>query len=328
MVEVLPRDEVTRNATIMRRRDRLADHQPQPFPEFSSMEERDTNLHSLLSRARAAEQGGDERAGDLYAEALDCDPACLEAHNALERLNHARRFSRWMRINCNIHPDDDIFRFFARDGQSRNPVRDYLADGWRTLSELMVLLERLDQPLLKTASMLEFASGFGRFTRHLAPLLPGRLRCADILPGSMAFAREQFGVQTLESSFEPESMDYPARHELVFVLSLFTHLPVADWQRWLRSLARAVEPGGLLLLSFHNEGVAGDFGVTLDDAGCFFTPSSESPSLDPQRYGTTFTTRDVVEREIQAALGVAPELYQPLAFWVGQDAVAIRIPRR
>lgn len=281
---------------------------------------------ALLARARAAEAAGSETAGDLFAQALDRDPACLEAHNALERLAHPRRFSHWMRINCTIHPDDDIFRFFVRDGHSRNPVRDYLADGWRTLSELMVLLERLERPLLQTTHMLEFASGFGRFTRHLAPLLPGRLTCADILPGSMPFAREQFGVETLESSFEPETLRFPRRYDLVFVLSLFTHLPVGDWRRWLQALAGAVEPGGILLLSFHNERVAGDYGVELDTEGCFFATSSESPSLDPERYGTTLTTRAVVEREIVEALGVEPVLYQPLAFWVGQDAVAIRLP--
>lgn len=285
------------------------------------------STEALLKRARAAESAGEPDAGDLFAEAFSRDPACLEAHNALERLGHPARFGHWMRINCTIHPDDDIFRFFARDGHSRNPVRDYLADGWRTLSELMVLLERLDRPLMKTGSMLEFASGFGRFTRHLAPLLPGRVTCADVLPGAMDFAREQFGVTTFESGFEPERLEFPDRYELVFVLSLFTHLPVADWRRWLKALASAVKPGGLLVLSFHSERVAEDYGVELGADGCFFAASSESPSLDPERYGTTLTTRAVVEREIRDALGFEPVLYQPLAFWVGQDAVIISVPR-
>lgn len=283
------------------------------------------SMQQLLRQAATSEASDPEQAGALYAQLLRQYPACLEAHNALERLGHAERFSHWMRINCRIHPDDDIFAFIARSPGSTNPIRDYLADGWRTLSELMVLLERLDRPLLKTDSMMEFACGFGRFTRHLAPLLPGRVSCADILPGSVKFVREQFCVQSFESAMNPEQLRFPNRYELVFVLSLFTHLPVSAWRAWLRTLAAAVEPGGLLLLSFHNEQAAAEFGVSFDDSGIFFQASSESPTLNANQYGTTLTTRAVIESEIAAALETPIALYQERAFWVGQDAVAIRV---
>lgn len=290
------------------------------------MSRQETSITALLTRARELEAADPAAAGDLYLQALEQDPSSLEASNGLERTGHPRRYSHWMRINCTLHPQDDIFAFFCREPSSLNPVRDYLADGWRTLSELMVLLERVGRPLMSMESVLEFASGFGRFTRHLAPLLPGRLTCADVLPGAMAFAAEQFRVATMESSFEPESLEFARQHDLVFVLSLFTHLPVADWGRWFKALARATRPGGLLLISFHNEGAAADFGIEFDARGEFFAASSESPSLDADQYGTTFTTRAVVEREIFSALGLEPLLYQPLAFWVGQDAVLIRLP--
>lgn len=288
------------------------------------METAESN-QQLLRRAATIEAEDPAGAGALYAQALRRDPACLDAHNALERLSHPERFSHWMRINCRIHPDDDIFGFIARSPGSTNPIRDYLADGWRTLSELMLLLEALDRPLLKTARVLEFACGFGRFTRHLAPVLPGRVTCADVLPGSVAFVREQFGVEAFESAMKPEQVRFPDRYELVFVLSLFTHLPVPAWRPWLQALAGAVEPGGLLLLSFHNEQAAAEFGVAFDDSGIFFQPSSESPKLDANQYGTTLTTRAVIESEIAAALSLPIALYRERAFWVGQDAVAIRI---
>ncbi|MFP4208498.1 MAG: class I SAM-dependent methyltransferase [Wenzhouxiangella sp.] len=282
-------------------------------------------INQLLRQAAALETRQPEQAGDLYAEALRKEPGCLQAHNALERLGHRERFSHWMRINCRIHPDDDIFAFIARSPGSTNPIRDYLADGWRTLSELMLLLEALDRPLLKTENMLEFACGFGRFTRHLAPILPGRVSCADVLPGSVDFVAEQFGVTAFPSAFKPDQVRFPDRYELVFVLSLFTHLPVPAWRAWLQALAGAVRPGGLLLLSFHNEPAAAEFGVNFDDSGIFFQPSSESPCLDTACYGTTLTTRAVVESEITAALKTPILLYRERAFWVGQDAVAIRI---
>jgi SAM-dependent methyltransferase len=283
------------------------------------------SMQQLLRQAAATEIRDPNQAGALYAQLLRQYPACLEAHNALERLEHAERFSHWMRINCRIHPDDDIFAFIANSPGSTNPIRDYLADGWRTLSELMILLETLDRPLLKTSSVLEFACGFGRFTRHLAPLLRGRVSCADVLPGSVDFVREQFGVHAFESTMSPDQLRFPDRYELVFVLSLFTHLPVSAWRGWLQTLATAVQPGGLLLLSFHNEQAAAEFGVSFDDSGIFFQSSSESPTLDANQYGTTLTTRKVIESEITAALDTPIALFRERAFWVGQDAVAIRI---
>lgn len=285
-------------------------------------------VEDLLTQARTLEATEPGKAGDLYAQALRRQPSLLEAHNAMERLGHADRYSHWMRFNCQIHPDDDIFRFIAGSPGSYNPVRDYLSDGWRTLSELMLLLEAVDQPLSKTDHMLEFACGYGRFTRHLAKILPGRVTCSDVLPDAVDFARQQFGVQGFYSDMQPERVQFPQRYDLVFVLSLFTHLPVEAWQAWLQTLAGAVKPGGLLLLSFHNEQAAAEFGVAFDDSGIFFQPSSESRTLEGSQYGTTLTTRAVVEREIETALARPITLYGERAFWVGQDAVLVRIEPR
>ena len=284
----------------------------------------DPSVSDLLAEAARLEAQDRLAAGRLYLDALQRDPANLTAHNSLERLEDPKRYSAWMRVNCTIHPNDDIFNFIAREPFSHNPVRDYLADGWRTMSETMQVLEQVDRPLTGVSSMLEFASGFGRFTRHLARALPGRVTCSDVLPGSGDFAREQFGVKAFESSFEPEAIEFPERYDVVFVLSLFTHLPVPAWNAWLRALGGAVAPGGVLLFSVHSEELAREeLGVTLNDEGYCFLPHSESPTLDPEKYGTTLTTRQLVVDQVRAALGVEPALYQPGAFWVGQDAVAV-----
>lgn len=287
-----------------------------------------TSIGQALERAAELEADKPQAAADLYAELLERDPACVAASNGLERLGDPRRFSAWMRVDCTIDPRDDLLGFIARGPHGQNPIRAYLADGWRTLSELMLLLEQLDRPLLRFDSVLEFACGYGRFTRHLARALPGRVAAADILPGSVEFVGRQFGVEAFPSSFEPDQIRFPRRYGLVFVLSLFTHLPVEDWGRWLKVLASAVAPGGLLIFTVHSESLAAAHGVRFDDSGVHFVPSSESPSLDPARYGTTFTTRAVVEHELQQALGQAPLDYAADSFWVGQDAVVVAVPGR
>ncbi len=252
--------------------------------------------------------------------------ALLAAHNALEREGGPDAMGHWMRVNCLIHPDDDIFAFFANHALARNPVREYLSDGWRTLSELMVLLEGVDRPLLRMGQVLEFGAGFGRFTRHLARVLPGRLTAADVLPGTTEFLRDTFGVKSFASARDPAGLRFPGQYDLVFVLSVFTHLPPRQWAPWLRALEGALAPGGLLVLTVHNEEFSRGLGVRFDEDGTKFLASSESPSVDGEVYGTTLTTRAWAEAEVARALGRPARAYAERAFWHGQDAVVIERP--
>lgn len=280
---------------------------------------------SMLARALEIEDTQPAEAAQLFANVLMIDPAQLSAHNALERMHAAQRYSRWMQVNCVIDPRDDIYRFFANHEIAKNPIREYLSDGWRTLSELMLILEAVDKPLLKTGSVLEFAAGFGRFTRHLAAAMPGRVTCSDVMPGSVEFLREQFRVEGFESSHDPAKIILPAKYQLVFVLSMFTHLPIRMWEPWLIALQRAVEPGGLLVFSVHNEAFARELGVDFGADGTHYISSSESPSIDGGTYGTTFTTKQFVEDVVSSVFATKPLFYKPKGFWHGQDGVVVRV---
>ncbi len=251
----------------------------------------------------------------------------LAAHNERERARAPGYYGGWMNIDCVIDPRDDIFRFFASHPIAADPIREYLSDGWRSLSELLLVLNSIERSLTACGSVLEFAAGFGRFTRHLVKAIPGRLTCSDVIPGTVDFLREEFEVEGFYSSTEPEALTIPGRYELVFVLSLFTHVPPHRWGAWLRTLHSAVAPGGVLVVSVHNEARARGLGVTFDETGAHFIASSESPSLDAAAYGTTFTTRRFAERQVAAAFPRSKAHYREIAFWDGQDAIAIEKAR-
>lgn len=250
-------------------------------------------------------------------------PAILAEHNARELACAPGNYGEWMRLNCVIDPRDEIFHFFARHPIAKNPIREYLADGWRTLAELMLLLEKVQRPLTQCGHFLEFASGFGRFTRHLVKAIPGHVTVNEVQAGAVDFSIKQFGVEGFTSSHIPEDIRYPRQYEAVFVLSMFTHLPPAMWARWLRALLRGVTPGGVLVFSVHNEDYAHSQGVKFSADGTHFMASSESASLDGALYGTTFTTRAHTENAVRDALGKACLHYEERAFWVGQDAVVV-----
>ena len=290
-----------------------------------STEPNHLELAQCLALARQSADSDPARAAAAYAEVLAQSPACLEAHNYLERHAHAQAFRHWMGINCEIAEQDDIFRFFVEHPKSRHPIRDYLADGWRSLAELMVVLERINKSLLSTGSMLEFACGHGRLTRHLAPLLGDRLSASDVVDDAVHFINETLAVPAWRSALKPESVIAPQSYELVFVLSLFTHLPVHQWPVWIERLLSMTAPGGALCFTVHSASTMALHGVALDEDGVCFIPSSESAQLCGSDYGTTFTDRSVLEGVIHQVLGRGSDHYLEQAFWAGQDAVIITV---
>ena len=276
-----------------------------------------------LAQGQAALQAGDAPAATAALTAARGHPVTrLEAHNLMERHQLPGAFSEWIGVNCEVSPQDDIFRFFAGHPTSVNPLRDYFADGWRTLSELMLLLESVQRPLLGAGSFLEFASGHGRFTRHLVKALGAeRVTVSDVVPDAVAFARDTLGVPGFLSAARPEDVAWPRRYGVVFVLSLFSHLPRSSWGRWLARLVDAVEPGGLLVFTTHGTEAARRARVTLDAEGYFFAPSSESTAIDAQEYGTAFTDEAFVRARTAKLAGTVEVLrWAPMWFWHHQDA--------
>ncbi len=287
-----------------------------------------TDVETLLRQARLQLARGDrECASALVSAALDLDPASLAAHNLREEHALAGNYSDSTGVDAVISADDDIYRFFAAHPDSRNPPRDYLADGWRTLCELQQLLDRFDRSIYRCSSFLEFAAGHGRLTRHLAKVMPpGALTVSDVVPGSVAFLRERWPVKGFVSAARPEDMQTPEEYEVVFVLSLFSHLPGATWISWLRRLHGAVAPGGLLIFSTHGERAARANGIDFGPEGFAYFASSESSVLDSADYGTTFTSAAFVEQAIGGIAPREPITHIPAAFWNYQDAWIL--PRR
>lgn len=281
----------------------------------------------LLQEAQQLlEQGDRAGAAQVLVRARERDDSLLQAHAMIETHGLVGSFSNIMGLDCRISPKDDIFGFFRGHPSSVNPLRDYFADGWRTLSELMLLLEAVDRPLLRTASVLEFASGHGRFTRHLVKALGAeRVTVSDIVADAVDFSQRTFGVKGFASASVPEQVRWPRQYELVFVLSLFSHLPRSTWTRWLQVLRDAVAPGGLLVFSTHGVKAADFDSVKLDDDGFFFAPSSESNAIDANEYGTAFTSERFVLDRIAETWGSDALRHRSLVhFWNHQDAYVLQ----
>ena len=284
--------------------------------------------HWLAEGQRLLAQGNFDGAGELLVRARDEAGTRLAAHNLIEQRFPLLSYGQWMGCPCEISETDDIYKFFAAHPSSLNPIRDYLADGWRTMAELVLLLEEAGHPLLQTRSFLEFASGHGRFTRHLVKALGAeRVVVSDVVGDAVDFARQAFGVPGFVSAAVPEQVAHDGQHDVVFVLSLFSHLPRATWGRWLARSYAMVAPGGVLVFTTHGEAAVRKQNVTLDAEGFFFTPSSESNAIAGQEYGTAFTSETFVrERMAEHLPDALLRSFSPQHFWHHQDAWVLEKP--
>lgn len=264
-------------------------------------------------------------ASEYLKYVLDRDPTNLVAHNLRERHGLAGNFTQWMGVNSQISPVDDIFVFFANHPTSKNPIRDYLADGWRTMVELQEVLDKCGTSIFRCGNFLEFACGHGRFTRHLVKVLKdGQLTVSDVVPGSVDFLRETMGAKGFYSAIDPAALKIEAKYDVIFALSLFTHLPPATWGAWFQTLHAALAPTGLLIFSTHGEKCARLAGLDCSDAQPIFCRSSESSVLDTETYGCTYASIDYVERALRSALGARVSIQSiPDHFWGTQDATAV-----
>lgn len=252
----------------------------------------------------------------------------IEAHNLREQFALPGNYSSWMGVNAHISPEDDIFRFFANHPTSSNPVRDYLADGWRTMVELQDILDLYFLTLGRCNGFLEFASGHGRFTRHLCKKLTnGQLLVSDVVPGSVDFLKDTMGVQGFYSSTDPAAVQIPGHYQIIFVLSLFSHLPSQAWGQWFQVLYQALAPNGVLIFSTHGAKCAQMEYIDWGADEYKFYPYSESNALDGQHYGCAYASIDYVLRAVKNALGPGPSVRTlENHFWGNQDAIMVQRP--
>lgn len=216
-----------------------------------------------------------------------------ERHPMVETLLRAR-VPRWQELDRTIDERDDMLDFalqmFERDRDVA--LTSYFQNG---LEQFEVVKQIAAWRASAPRRMLDFASGYGRLTRFLVhQRLAGEITVSDILEGGMEFQAAQFGVRTILSTPSPSDFAAPSRYDLIFVASLFTHLPPATFTPWLERLASLLEPEGLLLFSVHDESIA-PAKVT---AGISFESYSESRVLDAADYGSTWVTESYVREQV------------------------------
>lgn len=233
--------------------------------------------------------------------------------------------SRWVEaLGSRAHYND-----FMLTSTEPDRVESYRKGAVEFVGILGRALEEAGRDWDDVKACLEVGCGYGRIVRELCRVLPARaISVCDVIDEGACFTAEEFGVRKLPvvERLAPEIRE---AFDLVYLLSVYTHLDRTFIEANLASVASLLKPGGVLVFTTHGKQSAEKaeiydqywldktkLNTELDRTGFFY----ERYPYYYAEYGLTWIVADEVKRLVAAT---APDLefvaHHPLAVDGHQD---------
>ena len=131
-------------------------------------------------------------------------------------------------------------------------VAVYLDGGQLAARSVRDILQRNQIEMGDLRAILDFGCGCGRVLRFWKDLAGTELHGTDYNPELTTWCARHLSFARIGTNQLAPPTSYPAsRFDLVYALSVFTHLPESAQMAWMSEFHRILRPGGLLLLSLH-----------------------------------------------------------------------------
>lgn len=225
-------------------------------------------------------------------------------------------------LELRIHPADEMLACFTRSPRSDAHAFEYLRSGEEAFRVFGHAMAECGAELARAERVLDFACGHGRITRFLVHALGrDRVEASEIDPRALEFVGRTLGITVRPSATDPAQVRLGGPYDVIFVGSLFSHLPRPRFVAWLRALAASLRDGGLLVFTTHGEHVRGDYAV--DASGFTFVRVSETDRLAKTEYGSSFVRPEVVVELVREA-ELVPLGFGEHELWNLQDVFVAR----
>jgi len=181
-----------------------------------------------------------------------------------------------------VHFNDFMLASSGLEGASQ-----YLKGGIRVVEILQSSLESCGKKMPALAACLEIGSGYGRVIRHVSRIMPASdVYACDVLEEAARFCSEEFGVQYFPRSFLGDAA-YDNKFELIYLISVFSHLDSTSILALWSSIARMLRPGGVVV----------------------FTTQGKASAAQSRRYGRHWASREKAISDGLASRGYFYEKY-------------------
>jgi len=215
------------------------------------------------------------------------------------------------RFNTQIHPRDQMLLHSLQHHHDAGAAfSQYFSIARQQYGSAQQILHRLFGADAARVDVLDFACGYGRLLRYLTLALPpAHLWASELQADAIAYVADAFGVQAIASHADPARFQPERSFDVIWVASLFSHLPEALFHAWLAKLHSLLTPRGVLCFSVRDAALL-PAGETLPESGIVYLERSENADLATDIYGTTYASEPFVRRAAARAAGAAPALHR------------------
>ena len=122
------------------------------------------------------------------------------------------------------------------------------------LQKFESVLNKNGHSLWQFKSILDFACGYGRLSKHLFDLVPdAKIYGCDIQSKLVSLCQRKYPNGHFIANEVAPPLDFEDSHfDFIFSYSAFTHFSETNHAAWLKELARTLKPGGVMLHTIHS----------------------------------------------------------------------------
>jgi SAM-dependent methyltransferase len=165
---------------------------------------------------------------------------------ALDQPNRAIPLLRWLGlINFPVPTYSQML------GIGSHSLRHYYESGITCYLPIAVAALQSGLDLRTDLRILDFGCGAARQLLHFTRRFPApRYHACDVNEPAVRFVQQNYPtVQSWQNAFQPPLPFEPGYFDMVYSVSVFSHLGPEDQRLWLAELARTTRPGGCCFLT-------------------------------------------------------------------------------
>ncbi|MDQ3913617.1 MAG: methyltransferase domain-containing protein [Actinomycetota bacterium] len=179
-------------------------------------------------------------------------------------------------------------------------IDGFLKVGKRSSEDIQAALKRVGKDLSSFQNILDFGCGCGRTLLWFADHSQASdLYGTDIDAEAISWCRNNLEFAKFDTNGPLPPLEYSSgKFDLIYSISVFTHLNEAYQFRWLNELRRITSPGGIVVLTLHGRPVWKDLPqedvVEIRRRGFRFIAANHMKGVFPEWYQNAYHTKRYV----------------------------------